>query len=623
MIPGRVILTGLAAQVRPPLEPTIPVARIPTMTTPSPLAAALAVAFLLTACSGPPTESSGPPAGLAIQAGNNQEVAVGFAVPIAPSVKVHDATGRGVPGVTVRFEVMSGGGSVTGDSVVTGPDGVAAVGSWRVGSSPVANALRALTPDHPFSVAFDATARPGTPTSVQVVVGAGAAAVVESEVLPKPAVRLRDNYGNPVPNAPVTWQVVSGGGSLIGPTQTISDAQGLATVGGWLLGQVSGLNRLRATAGTGASTTIDALGIGEPAAIIPISPTSQVGYANFAVAKVPRVRVVDEFDAPIQGVPVQFSLSGGTGTIQGDLVNTNSDGVATLGDWKIGSSGASQVTATVPGSSGPTADFTATGAPRDFTIDVRFVGSIPSADLRDDYVAAAMRWMEIIVGDLPDVAVNAASPCLGSFGEPAINEVVDDVVIFARIRAIDGRGGVLGQATACRSRSGTLLTSVGGMEFDVADAQSLHNSGQFTAVAIHEMGHVLGFLSSRFSSLGLITGNGGADPYFTGAAAVAAWPSLGVSYTGNPVPLENTGGLSTAYSHWRESVIETELMTGWIEPAGVYMPLSAITVGLMADIGYQVDMSKADPFIPSLLATPAQRGRRFNLHEIQPKGWVP
>src|SRR5690606_8164240 len=114
------------------------------------------------------------------------------------------------------------------------------------------------------------------------------------------------------------------------------------------------------------------------------------------------------------------------------------------------------------------------------------------------YIAAAMRWMEIITGDLPDVAVNATSVCGGDFGEPPINETIDDLVIFARITTIDGRGGVLGRAGPCSSRSTSLLTSVGIMEFDVADAQSLHNTGQFTVVAIHEMGHVLGFLNSRF-----------------------------------------------------------------------------------------------------------------------------
>ncbi|HRP08125.1 MAG TPA: leishmanolysin-related zinc metalloendopeptidase, partial [Gemmatimonadales bacterium] len=295
----------------------------------------------------------------------------------------------------------------------------------------------------------------------------------------------------------------------------------------------------------------------------------------------------------------------------------------TLGDWKIGSPGVSQVSATVPGFTGPAAVFTTTAVVRPFTIDIRFIGTLPSADLRDDYIAAAMRWMEIIVGDLPDVAVNMSAPCQNRFGEPAVNEVVDDMVIFASITTIDGRGGVLGQASDCTNRSGSQLTSVGAMEFDIADAQSLHNSGQFTAVAIHEMGHVLGFLGRRFSLRNLIVGFGGADPYFPGAAAVAAWPGLGIEYAGSLVPLENTGGQGTANSHWREDILVAELMTGWIEAAGDYMPLSAITAAAMFDLGYQVDMSKADPFLPTLMAAPARGGRRFNLHELQPTGWVP
>jgi hypothetical protein len=52
-------------------------------------------------------------------------------------VRVLDALSNPVPGVQVRFTVGSASGSVTGESQTTGADGIARVGSWRLGSSGV------------------------------------------------------------------------------------------------------------------------------------------------------------------------------------------------------------------------------------------------------------------------------------------------------------------------------------------------------------------------------------------------------------------------------------------------------------------------------------------------------
>jgi hypothetical protein len=63
------------------------------------------------------------------------------------------------------------------------------------------------------------------------------------------------------------------------------------------------------------------------------------------------------------------------------------------------------------------------------------------------------------------------------------------------------------------------------------------------------------------------------------------------------VPVENTGGGGTRDSHWRESVHNAELMTGWIEGGGTPNPLSVITIGSLADLGYAVNMEAADPYV--------------------------
>lgn len=108
----------------------------------------------------------GPPAArvLTISAGNNQTAAAGSAVAIAPTVQVSDTFGNPVPGLSVTFSVLTGGGSVTGGTVLTDVTGNASVGSWTVAANGTvpANGLYVnqllVTTQAAASVAFQASA---------------------------------------------------------------------------------------------------------------------------------------------------------------------------------------------------------------------------------------------------------------------------------------------------------------------------------------------------------------------------------------------------------------------------------------------------------------------------------
>lgn len=69
--------------------------------------------------------------------GNGQTAAPGAAVPTPPAVKVRTAANAPVPGVQVRFQVGTASGTLTGETQTTGADGIARVGSWRLGSGGV------------------------------------------------------------------------------------------------------------------------------------------------------------------------------------------------------------------------------------------------------------------------------------------------------------------------------------------------------------------------------------------------------------------------------------------------------------------------------------------------------
>src|SRR5207253_72624 len=83
---------------------------------------------------------------IAVNAGHNQTVTAGTAVPIPPAVLVKDATGNPVQGVSVTFAVGLGSGSITGASQTTNASGIAAVGSWTLGTTAGANTLTATAP---------------------------------------------------------------------------------------------------------------------------------------------------------------------------------------------------------------------------------------------------------------------------------------------------------------------------------------------------------------------------------------------------------------------------------------------------------------------------------------------
>lgn len=234
-----------------------------------------------------------------------------------------------------------------------------------------------------------------------------------------------------------------------------------------------------------------------------------------------------------------------------------------------------------------------------FTIEVRFLGGLTDTQ-QAAFTAAADRWTRMIVGDLPSVVADG--------------ETIDDVLILAQGSDIDGPGGILGQAGPTVLRPATAgsaaqLPAKGVMSFDTADLEQMEASGTLGDVITHEMGHVLG-IGTVWQDKGLLRGAASTNPTFTGAGAMAEYAALlGVS-AARPVPVENTGGVGTRGSHWREMVFQTELMSGFIDAAG--NPISRVTVASLGDLGYQVDLDSAEPYTLPDLRELAEAGSLVN-----------
>lgn len=302
---------------------------------------------------------------MVVTAGNNQQAAVGRLVPIAPTVQVRNAAGAGVPGVLVTFAVGTGGGSVVGSRQVTDATGTAAVGGWFLGPLPGANTLTASSQGLP-TVTFTATGLAGAPVSMAAVSQTTQSAPIGTNVSDPPAVIVRDAQGIPVPGVVVTFNVTTGGGSVVGSPDT-TNVNGIASLTSWKLGPLVGPNAVTATAPGLSSVTFNATGTaGAPATVVATTGNNQTAVQGTNVALRPTVRVADSSGNPVIGAVVTFAVTSGGGSATGLNQVTDTQGQAAVGSWTLGSSSPNTLRATVTGSgiTGNPVTFTAQSATR-------------------------------------------------------------------------------------------------------------------------------------------------------------------------------------------------------------------------------------------------------------------
>ena len=324
------------------------------------------------------------------------------------------------------------------------------------------------------------------------------------------------------------------------------------------------------------------------------------------------------FDDPAEELNYTVSSSNGrfvsTRISDGKVIlNPRSQGTATV-----------RVTATDPNTSNDKSQEipVSVGAsdPDNFNIDLLFTGAF-TTDQRAMFKQAADRWESIITGDLLD------TQSLKFYKETrdyVFLGVVDDLLIEIKLEEIDGPGGTWGNATVLDCRLQSFLPVTGIVRFDIADINDMSRI-DFLDTAVHEMGHVLG-IGQVWDDLGFLQNpsldenyepiDPAPDTYYSGRLAIEAFNNAGgANYRGKKVPVENgeEWGAGSRDAHWRESVFGNEIMST-VGIRDVHEPVSAITIQSLADLGYTVDVTQADPYRLPSPGTASRRAPEDQIH---------
>jgi adhesin/invasin len=278
----------------------------------------------------------------------SQQAAAGAQVGTPPAVQVRDQNNNVLAGATVTFAVMAGNGSVTPATVTTNASGIAQLTSWTLGPSAGTNSVTATTGSLP-PVAFNATGL-WVPTYVSAASVLTQQAPRGTNVFVPPAVSVRDQNNNPLPNVGVAFAITGGGGSPESAAN-LTGGDGIARATRWTLGPNQGANTMTATVTGFPPITFTAFGM-TPTTMVAVSATSQSAPAGGAAPVPPAVIVLDQNGDPLRGVTVTFAVVQGGGTLlpSPPTVITGSDGIADLSSWVLGTApGTNTVTAQVPG----------------------------------------------------------------------------------------------------------------------------------------------------------------------------------------------------------------------------------------------------------------------------------
>jgi hypothetical protein len=287
-----------------------------------------------------------PPTASAIEmlSGDGQGGLVGQPLADDLVVSVTDETGNPVAGVSVHWDPQ-GAGTVSAETVETGPDGLASV-ERVLGPEPGEQTTTASVSGLEGSpVTFLATATDGSSPILVMQTQPSSSAQSGVPLAVQPVIQLRDAAGNDLGQSglAVTASITAATATLGGTLTRTTDANGEAAFTDLMITGPAANYTLRFTA-PGVTQVLSApvalSAVAGGIVIMTNPPTSALSAEVFDPAVQPAVQVTDGSGDPAVGVEVTASKASGTGTLQGNTsATTDAGGIARFGDLGIEGSG--------------------------------------------------------------------------------------------------------------------------------------------------------------------------------------------------------------------------------------------------------------------------------------------
>lgn len=262
----------------------------------------------------------------------------------SPSVVVRDAGNNLVPNATVNWTTPDAKSTLSGTaSSTTSSTGIAAfprstVNWTAAGAVGDTMSLVATVSGTSLTSTFKSKIV-GVGTTLTKHAGDNQSGSVNTALAIRPAVKIVDAAGDPVPGTSISFAVTLGGGTVTG-TPALADSVGISTVGSWTLGSTVGTNNntMRASLSSASTTFVDftaSATAGAPASVTAKSgnPTSSPVNSEVQVTVIVR----DAASNLVAGASVQFTPTntpGNAAIIGTNPVITGANGEATA-TWRL------------------------------------------------------------------------------------------------------------------------------------------------------------------------------------------------------------------------------------------------------------------------------------------------
>jgi len=202
---------------------------------------------------------------------------------------------------------------------------------------------------------FHATATANNPASLQVFSGNNQSANAGAALGQPLIVQVLDSNHNPLQGATVNWAVTPSNAATVNPSSGTSDSNGKVSTNVTLTSNATGNVQVAATVGSlSQSFSITVTAVTPPlSSLTTVSGNNQSAPQGMAFGT-PLSVMASSASGPVSGVPVQFAITGGSGSLsssgaQSVVVPTGSNGQASVTATAGSTAGTLTVTASVSG----------------------------------------------------------------------------------------------------------------------------------------------------------------------------------------------------------------------------------------------------------------------------------